>query len=114
MVKDNKKVYLHVSDQGASVSTTPLEFIGETISEPTFRDALTMSENQPAKVESDGPAIRHHAKVWLGAERRARRYGSCGHECRHRRAGDDGCDREHAAKTGLTREAHAGTSIALP
>lgn len=90
MVKDNKKVYLHVSDQGASVSTTPLEFIGETISEPTFRDVLTTIENQPAKVESDRPAIRHHAKVRLRAESHGRLYGSCGHECRHRRAGDAG------------------------
>ncbi len=56
MVKDNKKVYLHVSDQGASVSTEPLEFIGETISEPIFRDVLNTIENPPSKVEDDRPA----------------------------------------------------------
>lgn len=85
MVKDNKKVYLHVSDQGASVSTVPLEFIGETISEPTFRDALNMIENEPAKVESDRPAIRHSARSRFRGERHASL--SCGHECRRRHAG---------------------------
>jgi hypothetical protein len=42
LAKENKKVYLHVSDRGASVSTNPLEFIGETISEPTVSEVLSM------------------------------------------------------------------------
>lgn len=85
MVKDNKKVYLHVSDQGASVSTAPLEFIGETISEPTFRDVLSTIENPPAKVEDDRPAVRHSARARLRGERHAGL--SCGHECRRRHSG---------------------------
>ena len=44
MVEENKRVYLHVSDQGASVSTDPLGFIGETVSQPTIRDVLGMIE----------------------------------------------------------------------
>ncbi len=84
MVKDNKKVYLHVSDQGASVSTSPLEFIGETISEPTFRDVLSMNADQPARVQSDRPTRRHTARSRLRSERHASL--SCGHECRRRHA----------------------------
>lgn len=87
MARENKKVYLHVSDQGASVSTTPLEFIGETISEPTFRDVLSMIENQPAKAQDDRPAIRHSARSRFRGERHASLYGACRHECRRRRAG---------------------------
>ncbi len=52
MVGENKRVYLHVSDQGASVSTDPLGFIGETVSQPTFRDVLSMVE-QPVRKASD-------------------------------------------------------------
>lgn len=52
MVGENKRVYLHVSDRGASVSTDPLGFIGETVSQPTFRDVLSMVE-QPARKASD-------------------------------------------------------------
>lgn len=44
MLKENKKVYLHVSDQGASISTNPLEFVGETISEPKVLQVLSMIE----------------------------------------------------------------------
>lgn len=54
MVKENKRVYLHVSDQGASVSTSPLEFIGEPIAKPTFRDVLSLLEAPPEK-GSDKP-----------------------------------------------------------
>jgi hypothetical protein len=49
MVGENKRVYLHVSDRGASVSTDPLGFIGETISGPTFRDVLSMIEEPVRK-----------------------------------------------------------------
>ncbi len=85
MVKDNKKVYLHVSNQGASVSTNPFEFIGETISELVFHDVLNRAEDQPAKVEDDRPAIRHFARSRFRGERHASL--SCGHECRHRHGG---------------------------
>jgi hypothetical protein len=53
MLKQNKKIYLHVSDQGASVSTNPFEFIGETIARPTFRDVLSLLERPAAKRRSD-------------------------------------------------------------
>lgn len=52
MVEENKRVYLHVSDQGASVSTDPLGFIGETVSQPTIRDVLGMIE-EPVRKASD-------------------------------------------------------------
>lgn len=52
MVEENKRVYLHVSDQGASVSTDPLGFIGETVSQPTIRDVLSMIE-EPVRRASD-------------------------------------------------------------
>ena len=42
LAKENRRLYLHVSEQGASVSTNPLEFIGETISEPTVSEVLSM------------------------------------------------------------------------
>lgn len=51
MVKENKRVYLHVSDQGASISTNPLEFIGEPVSKPTFRDVLSLLEAPAQKTE---------------------------------------------------------------
>ena len=44
MVKEDKRVYLHVSDQGASVSTEPFEFLGGPISEPTFQDVLDLMQ----------------------------------------------------------------------
>lgn len=44
MVKKNKKVYLHVSDQGASISTSQFEFIGQPVSKPTYRDVLSLLE----------------------------------------------------------------------
>jgi len=49
MLKQGKKVYLHVSDQGASVSTNPLGFIGGTISEPAFRAVLSELERPVRK-----------------------------------------------------------------
>jgi hypothetical protein len=52
MVEENKRVYLHVSDQGASVSTDPLGFIGETVSQPTIGDVLSMIE-EPVRKASD-------------------------------------------------------------
>ena len=44
MMGENTRVYLHVSDRGSSVSTDPFEFIGETVSEPTFNDVLGLLE----------------------------------------------------------------------
>ena len=52
MVRKNKKVYLHVSDQGASISTSPFEFIGKPVSKPTFRDVLSLLE-APARKTAD-------------------------------------------------------------
>ncbi|HEY5064013.1 MAG TPA: hypothetical protein VIJ04_04170 [Xanthobacteraceae bacterium] len=49
LAKENKRVYLHVSEQGASVSTNPLEFIGETISEPTVSEVLSMIDTPARK-----------------------------------------------------------------
>ena len=49
MVRENKRVYLHVSDQGASISTTPFEFIGKPVSKPTFRDVLSLLEAPASK-----------------------------------------------------------------
>jgi hypothetical protein len=49
LAKENKRVYLHVSEQGASVSTNPLEFIGETISEPTVSEVLSMIDSPARK-----------------------------------------------------------------
>lgn len=52
MVRKNKKVYLHVSDQGASISTSPFEFIGQPVSKPTFRDVLSLLE-APARKRAE-------------------------------------------------------------
>jgi hypothetical protein len=58
MVREDKKVYLHVSDQGASVSTDPLGFIGETVSEPTFHDVLGLIEEPVRKAPETTPSSR--------------------------------------------------------
>lgn len=58
MVKENKSVYLHVSEQGASVSTDPSEFIGETISGPTFQDVLGLLDEPVRNAPELTPASR--------------------------------------------------------
>jgi hypothetical protein len=44
MAKENNGLYLHVTDRGASVSTNPMEFIGEIISETTFFNVVSVTE----------------------------------------------------------------------
>lgn len=52
MVREDKKVYLHVSEQGASVSTNPSGFIGEAISGPTLQDVQSLIDG-PVHDEPD-------------------------------------------------------------
>lgn len=58
MVSENKRVYLHVSDQGASVSTDQFEFIGETIAEPTIHDVLDHIDEPVGKAPEVTPSSR--------------------------------------------------------
>ena len=58
MVRENKNVYLHVSDQGAWVSADPFGFIGETISQPTFSDVLSLLEQPVRKAPEITPSSR--------------------------------------------------------
>lgn len=58
MVRENKSVYLHVLEQGASVSTEPFEFIGESISGPTFQDVLGLIDQPVRNAPELTPASR--------------------------------------------------------
>ncbi len=58
LVKENKGLYLHVTDHGASVSTNPMEFIGETISEVTLDNVLNVTEEPVSKAPEMRPPRR--------------------------------------------------------
>lgn len=58
MVKENKSVYLHVSEQGASVSTDQFGFIGESISGPTFQDVRGLIDEPIRNAPEVTPASR--------------------------------------------------------
>lgn len=58
LVKENKGLYLHVTDHGASVSANPMEFIGETISEVTLDNVLSVTEEPVLKAPEVTPPRR--------------------------------------------------------